>query len=139
MMTTHYSKLGLPDYTQVLKGVEPSVKKKFYEDLLNGRKVPNQSGQQQDMPGLNDQLLEAIADARSFEDALNLRSISIREANLYGELLERGEAELAMMAYEFAVKTDRLSTIMNEVVRIQTALEELRTAGSDIHVGPRLG
>lgn len=138
-MTTHYSKLGLPDYTQVLKGVEPSVKKKFYEDLLNGRKVPNQSGQQQDMPGLNDQLLEAIADARSFEDALNLRSISIREANLYGELLERGEAELAMMAYEFAVKTDRLSTIMNEVVRIQTALEELRTAGSDIHVGPRLG
>ncbi len=129
-MTTEYSTRGLPDYEETLKGVSAATKEKFYRGLLDGRTVTGQRGEDIAIPGLEEQLLEAMADYRSYLNLVELRQISVAAMSDTDPNKQTGEAEVLEMAYILSQKADKSTAVRAEVDRLHGFLADLQAAGN---------
>lgn len=124
-MTTDHQKLGILDYSEVLKDIEPGVRKEIYTRLLKG-----ENGQ----PGLEQRFVDNLSQLRIFEANLDLRNrdlLEMADDTVEGDgpksLVRR---EVASVAMQTANQRAAVNALGGELREIQKALRELGSAGT---------
>lgn len=113
---------GTIDYSLILRRMSAETRQEIYSKLIKG---------QDGVPGIEEQFVNCLVEARSFADALARREQYEPEGE---EQVVQHAKDLASMRYLLYTKNERLETIGAELTRLQDALEEITGAGTGASV-----